>query len=101
MGILSNSYTWITTNYILITMSRLVSLLLFISLMVMVVAENDHQPVDDCLDDSDQEVGWVRGRCEREKREALDASMTHKTKRGSCPKGTNHCCFFGGCGCLC
>ena len=25
---------------------------------------------------------WVNGRCEREKREALDAPMTHKTKRG-------------------
>merc|ERR1712055_162195 len=96
MGIKINSATWVTTNNILTTMSRLVSFLMFLSLMVMVVAKSYESIYDlpsmsyeyphGCTDDENyvqdwDGTRWVNGRCEKSKREALDAPMTHKTKR--------------------
>merc|ERR1712105_235926 len=75
------------TCYLLTTMSRLVSFLMVLSLMVMVVAnlydDSHHHPVDDCPDgmnyvyDWMEGVGGVNGRCERGKKEALDAPRIH------------------------
>ena len=76
-----------TTNYILTTMSRLVSFLMLLSLMVMMVVVA--HPLKGCPDGF---VSYSRGGGKADicvmgvktkgKREALGALMPHKTKRG-------------------
>merc|ERR1712002_574778 len=93
MGIWNNSADWVTTNYLLTTMSRLVSSFMLLSLMVMVVVVNtEPEPGDpntecpDCYVWDESHGGGCRfvesNQC-RLKREALDAPMAPKTKRGS------------------
>merc|ERR1712112_370607 len=80
-------------NYLLTTMSRLVSSLMLLSLMVMVVVVNtkpepwfSNNECPDCYVWDKSHGGGCRfvesAQC-RLKREALDAPMAHKTKRGS------------------
>ena len=65
-------------------MSRLVSFLMLLSLMVMVVVVA--HPLEECMPGFErrEEFGGFCGRiiALEEKREALDAPMPHKTKRG-------------------
>merc|ERR1712055_266640 len=75
MGTKTWGATWVTTNNILTTMSRLVSFLMFLSLMVMVVAQSYE---DSYGSYARKGISYERGAFERE---ALDAPMTHKTKR--------------------
>merc|ERR1712002_1444813 len=103
---------WVTTNYLLTTMSRLVSFLMLLSLMVVVV-NSMHAPMAHKTKRGSKSSSWSStstsitktitktkckngdcttskteckdGKCSsrKGKREALDAPMAHKTKRGS------------------
>merc|ERR1712243_218571 len=88
---------WVTTNYLLTTMSRLVSSLMLLSLMVMVVVVNTKPEPRECprgftrtSDNKECEKIPCHPNCHIDlgenpfqfKREA-DAPMAHKTKRGS------------------
>merc|ERR1711955_185356 len=70
MGIWNYSANWVTTYYILTTMSNLVSSLLLLSIMFMMVLVNS-KPAE-LEEGAKNSIG---------KREALDAPMSYKTKR--------------------
>ena len=82
----NNSTDWVTTNNLLTTMSRLLSSLMLLSLMVLMV---NTMPKERCGPDDEGEKIMVMGNMEcimpgerPEKREALDAPMAQRTERG-------------------
>merc|ERR1712212_1081078 len=114
MGIQNNSATWVTTIYKFATMSRLVSFLMLLSLMMVVNTMPGRELVSyalwDCPDGT-HEVHHVPDHPDHplrldgcvpipiQKREAIDAPRVHKTKRVAdprCPSG-QHSCYDGSC----